>query len=571
MRLRQTTRLGAVSAISLVALLAGCSDRGPTSPHDDSLARLLIVSAPSTEPSLESNAISATAPNESRSVDERTATVVYVSLPPNSAPSASRARVRNRRTGDSIVIAMVNGGFDPAPISARVGDELTVELIDDGSVLAATTASVPPRRPPRIVRVDPPNGKTDVPLNARIVVVFSEPMDPATIDTAIQLSHNGQTVDGVLSLSMMNLEVVLAPVADLMPSTQYTLIITTAVRDLADDALEQETHLEFTTAAGLVTPPTLAQCLPTTTAQPLGMFTSVGRMAAPRGGVSSILLPDGRVVVYGSTASSTVGPRAEVYDPTTQTFAGVGEMVRMVGAYPAVVLPDGKLLFLNSVVLQDGRVFLPAPSGAVVYDPSSGTYTPMGSYAHASVSGWSTQTLLLDGRVLLTGAVGTWGGNSSGAAELFDPKTGTFKETGPMKAYADTPGWGTLLTDGTVLFVQWNWDAEDDDVELYDPSTETFRVIGKLCGDNNLSTAVRLEDGTVLITGGQLVGGRGTTGTLLYLPERRTFVAGPQLSIGRFMHSATLLLDGRVLVAGGYGVGLRPVAAAEVYTPPIPH
>ena len=497
-------------------------------------------------------------------------TVAYVSLPTNSAPTASSARVRNRGTGDSIVIALVNGGFDPTPIWARVGDELTIELMDDGSVLSATTASVPPRRPPRIVRVDPPSGKTDVPLNARIVVVFSEPVDPSTIDNAIQLSHDGQMVDGVLSLSMMNLEVVFAPVVDLMPSTQYTLTITTAVRDLAADALEQPTRLDFTTAATVTSPP-VAQCLPTMSTQPVGTFTSVGGMATPRGGVSSILLPDGRVVVYGSTPSSTLGPRAEVYDPTTQTFVGAGDMVRMVGPYPAVVLPDGRLRFFNSVVLQDGRVFLPEATGAVVYDPSSGTYAPVGSYTHASVSGWSTQTLLLDGRVLLTGAVHPWGGNLSGAAELFDPKTGTFKETGPMQAYSDTPGWGTLLTDGTVLFVQWNWDAEDDDVELYDPSTGTFRVLARLCGDNNLSTAVRLADGTVLVTGGQLVGGRGTTETLLYLPERRTFVAGPPLSIGRFMHSATLLLDGRVLVAGGYGVGLRPVAAAELYTPPIPH
>ena len=553
----------------MLTLVIGCSDSHPTSPTADWLAPLVIVSAPTAQSSLPSKASTGVRTVRAAVGNANTAAAVYVSLPPHSAPGVSTARVRNRRTGESVVIAMINDGFDPVPIAAGVGDDLTIELGDSTSATSSTTVRVPPRRPPRIVRTDPPNGKTDVPLNSQILVVFSEPVDPGTAATAVQLTNGSQTVAGIAALSSSGIVAEFLPNAALAASTKYTLIVTTALRDLVGDALEQGTRIDFTTAAALVSSPSKGQCFPNT-GQPSGLFSSVGNMAVPRLGVSSILLPDGRVVVYGGTAVGAAGPKAEVFDPATQTFSPADGMLTVVGPYPAVALPEGKLLFFDGLVLQDGRVFFPAPSGAVIYDPLSRTYGPTGSYTHTHVLMWSTRTLLLDGRVLITGAEHWSDGLLTGAAELFDPKTGTFKETGPMQAYSDTPGWGTLLTDGTVLFVQWNWNAMNDDIELYDPATEAFSRIGSVCGDNNLSAAVRLHDGTVLITGGQLPGGNGTTQTLLYLPALRSFVDGPALVTRRHSHSATLLLDGRVLIAGGYSIWLyppQPTAGAEIYTP----
>src|SRR5512145_1358349 len=40
-------------------------------------------------------------------------TVVYVSLPPGTLPGAESATIRNPRTGATLSVAMVNGGFDP--------------------------------------------------------------------------------------------------------------------------------------------------------------------------------------------------------------------------------------------------------------------------------------------------------------------------------------------------------------------------------------------------------------------------------------------------------------------------
>jgi hypothetical protein len=139
-----------------------------------------------------------------------------------------------------------------------------------------------------------------------------------------------------------------------------------------------------------------------------------------------------------------------------------------------------------------------------------------------------------------------------------------------MQAYSDTPGWGILLPDGTVLFVQWNFNGLDDDIELYDPSTETFSRIGCVHGDYSYSAAVGLQDGSVLITGGQLGGGNGTPLTMRYLPWARAFVPGPYMITGRHNHAAILLLDGTVLVAGGYGVWPNRTQTAELYHPASP-
>ena len=47
MRLGPSNRLASVRALALIALVSSCSERDPTAPLDESLSRLVIVSAPS--------------------------------------------------------------------------------------------------------------------------------------------------------------------------------------------------------------------------------------------------------------------------------------------------------------------------------------------------------------------------------------------------------------------------------------------------------------------------------------------------------------------------------------------
>jgi hypothetical protein len=197
-------------------------------------------------------------------------------------------------------------------------------------------------------------------------------------------------------------------------------------------------------------------------------------------------------------------------------------------------------------------------------------FTRTGDYAHPTLAGWTTHTLLLDGRVLLTGFANSPNDNV-GATELFDPKSGLFSMTGPMQAFSDTPGWGTLLADGTVLFVQWNFDFPPDAAELYDPTAGAFRLLGYTRANHEYSRAVSLPDGTVLVTGGQLPGGNGSPETQLYLPALRSFVAAAPMITGRHEHTATLLKDGTILIAGGYSTWPSMTASAEIYRPQAPH
>jgi hypothetical protein len=126
----------------------------------------------------------------------------------------------------------------------------------------------------------------------------------------------------------------------------------------------------------------------------------------------------------------------------------------------------------------------------------------------------------------------------------------------------------TTLTDGRVLFVG---NAENDgtpaDAEVYDPTAGTFTSIGKASAPNEYAAALRLSDGTVLITGGQLIGGSGSAGSELYLPSTGKFSSVDNMTTGRHSHTATLLSDGTVLIVGGYSTWPRPTATAEIYDP----
>jgi hypothetical protein len=137
-----------------------------------------------------------------------------------------------------------------------VGDTLDVRLDLEGGERQEFVTEVPPRRPPVIVRTDPPPQRRDVPLNAVMLLVFSEPVDPATLTpSSVQLLLDGAPVDGALAFGGgVILSATFAPTELLAPGAEYTLLVTQEVEDLDGDALEAPATVEFTTGSEVEVP-----------------------------------------------------------------------------------------------------------------------------------------------------------------------------------------------------------------------------------------------------------------------------------------------------------------------------
>ena len=169
-------------------------------------------------------------------------------------------------------------------------------------------------------------------------------------------------------------------------------------------------------------------------------------MSTPHRGHTATLLQDGRVLVVGNGGeTSTAGKVADVYDPITGTFSASGSMRLGRWLHTATLLADGRVLILGGRTPQDSvRV------SAELYDPRSGTFSSAGQMQEDRQQ--QTATLLKDGRVLIAGGYWSDGHNWRvlSSAEIYDPRAGDFKPIGSI----GTPREGhsaTLLDDGRVL------------------------------------------------------------------------------------------------------------------------
>jgi hypothetical protein len=288
-----------------------------------------------------------------------------------------------------------------------------------------------------------------------------------------------------------------------------------------------------------------------------GEFIRGADMNAKRATHTATLLNTGKVLITGGSAGeSPFGElaSAELYDPETQTFSPTGNMTTARGGHEATLLADGKVLITGGVG-RDGND--PALASAELYDPDSGTFTPVGSMSRSRVD--HTATRLADGKVLIAGgfALNELAMKPSLSAELYDPIQRSFVQTGSM----NTPRFkhsAVLLPNGKIL-ICGGADAGNHSqitltsVELYDPSNGKFTY----AGNTNFprykvkSSAVLLSNGKVLIAGGGW-------GIEVYDPKTGIFsfrVDGIQIE--RYYLTATLLPNGEVVIIGGYGTIAR--------------
>jgi hypothetical protein len=182
--------------------------------------------------------------------------------------------------------------------------------------------------------------------------------------------------------------------------------------------------------------------------------------------------------------------------------------------------------------------------------------------------------LLLDGRVLIIGGSGGDPGMNEdlASAELFDPKTKRFTATGPMYQTQGRYATATTLLDGRVLVVggtDMSGMTPSTDAELYDPSTGRFSETGRTLVSPWYHTATRLKDGRVLVISGDGLNLGAGSATQIYDPATGKFTRSPDMTTVVYPDVALLLTDGRVLVVGNRGEpgGGGGPAAAELYGP----
>jgi hypothetical protein len=230
-----------------------------------------------------------------------------------------------------------------------------------------------------------------------------------------------------------------------------------------------------------------------------------------------------------------------------QTFTVTGKMGTPRSGHAATLLLDGKVLITGGYHSTPGNDPSAPLTSAELYDPATGTFTAASGMT--APRAFHTATLLADGTVLIAGGQG-YAHNDVVSAELYDPVKRLFR---PLADMAGAHTRATRLADGRVLMAG-NFAAR---AEIHDPVTATFSIAGSYGGSQCESPDILLPDGTVLI--GE------TQPPVLFDPTTTSFRAtSPMMYCGH--DGAALLINGKAVFAGGdadYGRSNR----AELYDP----
>lgn len=149
-----------------------------------------------------------------------------------------------------------------------------------------------------------------------------------------------------------------------------------------------------------------------------GTWSPAGTLSRLRNGHAPVRLPSGRVLIsggYPEAPSPTPTATTEVYDPDTNEWSAGQDLLTARWIHSSTLLPDGRVLLAGgSASSGEGS----ALQSAELYDEVTDQFT---TTAPLNVARWShTATLLPDGRVLVTG--GFDGTSFLSSVEIYTPE-----------------------------------------------------------------------------------------------------------------------------------------------------
>jgi len=330
----------------------------------------------------------------------------------------------------------------------------------------------------------------------------------------------------------------------------------------------------------------------------------------------------GKVLVAGGQMRAAVGAppvvlsSAELYDPATGTWSATGSLNVGRHTHSATLLLDGRVLVVGGSTAAGASNQDEQPiASADLYDPATGNWTSCSSgQAGPDCPGplkvaryWHTATLLEApgcgancGKVLVSGGgyiplLMTSSNHTTPTAELYDPDSGTWRDTGSlMKDRQDHRA--TLLNSGAcradpvpvwcgkILVTGGDTDTGSlnavgsycsncpvREAELYDPVEERWSSCprAEIASATCPAPALRQRDqhDAALLPGGRvLIAGNNENrrDAEIYDASTGKWTATPLMNSTRHDPTLTRLPSGEVLAAGGWIEWFR--ASAEMYS-----
>jgi hypothetical protein len=309
----------------------------------------------------------------------------------------------------------------------------------------------------------------------------------------------------------------------------------------------------------------------------VGTWTASPDLVSIRGTTTAVVLKDGRALAIGGGVGQQAVAAVEVFDPNSGVWSATTPMNHPRRGHQAVVLGDGRVMVAGGI--HEGELL----SSVEIFDPGSSRWTTVAPLSVPRLG--NTLTLLNNGNVLVTGgtsaenAAGT-GGNQTirpdATAEIYNVDNNRWTTTSGAMSTPRFEHTATALDDGRVLIAGGQGPPIAGvagalaSTEIYDPAVDSFRKSNDM-GDARFNhSAVKLPDRTVMVVGG--AGGQNGDTSLstaeVFNPGDGGWTNVGALTGSRSGHIATAFPDGRVLVAGGETItrgNRRSLNTAEIF------